>query len=153
MGKTNPSFITLALLFITIYASGKTWPALNSGIMPTSAVNPSTNVPITLPTAAVPSQSLDLEPLELPLNGEVHYYKTAATIAPFSISTEPGLNYYAKLVDKKTGQTAVTIFARGSHNYYVRSKLKGKVTVPHPKKSIPIGTLKSISRQTGVIFK
>jgi predicted RNA binding protein YcfA (HicA-like mRNA interferase family) len=30
---------------------------------------------------------------------------------------------------------------------------KGRVTVPHPKKDIPIGTLKSIERQSGIKFK
>lgn len=43
-------------------------------------------------------------------------------------------------------------YSRGSHNYYIHSDIKGKVTVPHPRKTIPVGTLKSISKQTGVIF-
>jgi len=29
---------------------------------------------------------------------------------------------------------------------------KGRVTVPHPKKDIPMGTLKSIERQSGIRF-
>lgn len=43
----------------------------------------------------------------------------------------------------KVGQT-------GSHIHFAHPTKPGKATVPHPKKSLPIGTLKSISRQTGV---
>ena len=38
---------------------------------------------------------------------------------------------------------------RGSHTQYKHPTKKGKVTVPHPKKDIPIGTLKSIFEQAG----
>lgn len=38
----------------------------------------------------------------------------------------------------------------GSHTHYRHPTLPGTATVPHPKKFLPIGTLKSISRQTGV---
>lgn len=41
----------------------------------------------------------------------------------------------------------------GSHSQFRHSYIKGRVTVPHPKKDIPIGTLKSIERQSGVRFK
>jgi predicted RNA binding protein YcfA (HicA-like mRNA interferase family) len=36
---------------------------------------------------------------------------------------------------------------RGSHYQFKNSVKKGKVTVPHPKKRLPIGTLKSIFKQ------
>jgi predicted RNA binding protein YcfA (HicA-like mRNA interferase family) len=36
---------------------------------------------------------------------------------------------------------------RGSHYQFKHHVKKGKVTVPHPKKILPIGTLKSIFKQ------
>jgi predicted RNA binding protein YcfA (HicA-like mRNA interferase family) len=41
----------------------------------------------------------------------------------------------------------------GSHIQFRHPQRKGRVTVPHPKKDIPIGTLKSIERQSGFKFK
>jgi predicted RNA binding protein YcfA (HicA-like mRNA interferase family) len=41
----------------------------------------------------------------------------------------------------------------GSHIQFRHPKRKGRVTVPHPKKDIPIGTLKSMERQSGIKFK
>lgn len=40
----------------------------------------------------------------------------------------------------------------GDHHQFKHTSKPGKVTVTHPKKSIPIGTLKSIERTTGVTF-
>jgi predicted RNA binding protein YcfA (HicA-like mRNA interferase family) len=40
----------------------------------------------------------------------------------------------------------------GSHIQLRHPRQKGRVTVPHPKKDIPIGTLKSIVRQSGINF-
>ena len=39
---------------------------------------------------------------------------------------------------------------RGSHNQYKHPTKAGRVTVPHPKKDIPLGTLKSIEKQSGI---
>lgn len=39
---------------------------------------------------------------------------------------------------------------RGDHHQFRHKSKTGKVTVPHPKKSIPIGTVKSIFRQAGI---
>lgn len=41
----------------------------------------------------------------------------------------------------------------GDHHQFKHPTKKGRVTVTHPKKDIPISTLKSISRQAGVDFK
>ena len=42
---------------------------------------------------------------------------------------------------------------RGSH-HQLKHKIKpGLVTVPHPKKDIPMGTLRSIARQAGIKFE
>ena len=38
----------------------------------------------------------------------------------------------------------------GSHKQFKLATKKGCVTVPHPKRNIPIGTLKSIEKQAGV---
>lgn len=40
----------------------------------------------------------------------------------------------------------------GDHHQYKHPFKKEKVTITHPKKDIPIKTLKSISQQSGVIF-
>jgi predicted RNA binding protein YcfA (HicA-like mRNA interferase family) len=40
--------------------------------------------------------------------------------------------------------------AKGSHHQYKHPSKPGVVTVPHPRKDFPIGTLKSIERQAGV---
>ncbi len=41
---------------------------------------------------------------------------------------------------------------KGDHYQYVHPTKKGKVTVPHPKKDIPIRTLKNIEKQAGLKF-
>ena len=40
----------------------------------------------------------------------------------------------------------------GDHHQFKHLTQKGRVTVTHPKKDIPIGTLKSIERQAGIKF-
>ena len=40
----------------------------------------------------------------------------------------------------------------GDHHQFKHPVKPGRVTVTHPKKDIPVGTLKSISRQSGVDF-
>ena len=37
-----------------------------------------------------------------------------------------------------------------SHKQFKHPTKKGRVTVPHPKRDIPIGTLRSIEKQAGV---
>jgi predicted RNA binding protein YcfA (HicA-like mRNA interferase family) len=39
---------------------------------------------------------------------------------------------------------------KGSHQHFRHPARPGIVTVPHPKKDLPIGTLKSIEKQSGV---
>ncbi len=38
---------------------------------------------------------------------------------------------------------------KGSHHQFVHPKKSGRVTVKHPTKNIPIGTLRNIFRQAG----
>jgi predicted RNA binding protein YcfA (HicA-like mRNA interferase family) len=40
----------------------------------------------------------------------------------------------------------------GSHKQFKHPEKKGRVTVPHPKRDIPKGTLKSIEIQAGIKF-
>ena len=42
------------------------------------------------------------------------------------------------------------IGARGSHRHFTHPDRPGRVTVPHPKADLAIGTLKSIEKQSGV---
>ncbi|MEN3748177.1 type II toxin-antitoxin system HicA family toxin [Sphingomonas sp. HF-S3] len=44
----------------------------------------------------------------------------------------------------------VEVRQTGSHRHFRHPTLPGTATVPHPKSDLPIGTLKSISKQTGV---
>lgn len=39
---------------------------------------------------------------------------------------------------------------KGSHAQFKHRTKPGRVTVPHPKRDIPIGTLKSIEKQSGL---
>lgn len=41
----------------------------------------------------------------------------------------------------------------GSHHQFKHPTKPGRVTVKHPDKDIPIGTLKSIERQSGLKFE
>jgi predicted RNA binding protein YcfA (HicA-like mRNA interferase family) len=39
---------------------------------------------------------------------------------------------------------------KGSHKQFKHPTKSGRVTVPHPKRDIPVGTLKSIEKQAGI---
>jgi predicted RNA binding protein YcfA (HicA-like mRNA interferase family) len=39
---------------------------------------------------------------------------------------------------------------KGSHHHFKHPRKKGLVTVPHPEKDIPLGTVKSILKQAGI---
>lgn len=41
---------------------------------------------------------------------------------------------------------------KGSHKQFKHPTKFGRVTVPHPKKDLPKGTVKSIEKQSGVSF-
>lgn len=40
----------------------------------------------------------------------------------------------------------------GDHHQYKHTIKKGKVTIPHPNKNLPIKTVKSIFKQAGIIL-
>ena len=39
---------------------------------------------------------------------------------------------------------------KGSHVQFKHPTKKGRVTVPHPEREVPVGTLKSIEKQSGL---
>jgi predicted RNA binding protein YcfA (HicA-like mRNA interferase family) len=41
------------------------------------------------------------------------------------------------------------VHTRGSHHHFKHPAKSGRVTVPHPKRDLPIGTVRSIYRQAG----
>ncbi|MDD9877444.1 MAG: type II toxin-antitoxin system HicA family toxin [Magnetovibrio sp.] len=47
----------------------------------------------------------------------------------------------------------IEVARRGSHAQFKHPNKKGRVTVPHPKKDLPKGTIKSIERQSDINFK
>ena len=53
---------------------------------------------------------------------------------------------------KQNGWYRYEVAKVGSHTQFRHPEIKGRVTVPHPKKDLPKGTLKSIERQSGIIF-
>ncbi|WP_374685546.1 type II toxin-antitoxin system HicA family toxin [Promineifilum sp.] len=48
---------------------------------------------------------------------------------------------------KRDGWEVVHI--KGSHYHFKHPSKPGRVTVPHPKRDLPVGTLRSIFRQAG----
>lgn len=46
----------------------------------------------------------------------------------------------------------VKVAQKGSHVQFRHPDKKGRVTVPHPRKDLPKGTVKSIEKQAGVSF-
>jgi predicted RNA binding protein YcfA (HicA-like mRNA interferase family) len=57
----------------------------------------------------------------------------------------------SRTVIKKLKQDGwVEVRHAGSHKQFRHPQKKGRVTVPHPKRNIPIGTLKSIEKQAGL---
>jgi predicted RNA binding protein YcfA (HicA-like mRNA interferase family) len=54
------------------------------------------------------------------------------------------------VIRKLTDDGWYLVTVSGSHHHFAHAVKKGKVTVPHPKKDLPIGTLKSIERQAGI---
>ncbi len=41
----------------------------------------------------------------------------------------------------------------GSHHHFRHPERPGTVTVPHPKRDLPIGTLRNIARQAGLTLR
>lgn len=56
----------------------------------------------------------------------------------------------ADVIKKLRADGWYLVRAKGSHHHFSHQIKPGIVTVPHPRKDLPIGTLKSIERQSGV---
>jgi predicted RNA binding protein YcfA (HicA-like mRNA interferase family) len=54
------------------------------------------------------------------------------------------------LIKKLKADGWVLTHTVGSHHQFTHATKPGKVTVPHPKKDLPIGTVKSIMKQAGL---
>jgi predicted RNA binding protein YcfA (HicA-like mRNA interferase family) len=52
-----------------------------------------------------------------------------------------------KLIEKDGWQLVAT---RGSHHQFKHPSKTGRVTIPHPKKDLPKGTVNSILKQAGI---
>lgn len=54
-----------------------------------------------------------------------------------------------EVVRRLLAQGWVLARTKGSHHQYRHPSKPGLVTVPHPKRDLPIGTLRSIAKQAG----
>ena len=45
------------------------------------------------------------------------------------------------------------VATKGSHQQFKHPTKPGRVTVPHPKRDLPLGTLRSVEKQSGVKLK
>ena len=70
----------------------------------------------------------------------------------------PALEYFEMICNMNSREVIKRLKAdgwyevavRGSHRQFKHPVKRGRVTVPHPKKDIPKGTLTSITRQAGI---
>lgn len=54
-----------------------------------------------------------------------------------------------EIMSRLTADGWVRDCAKGSHQQFKHPVKKGRVTLPHPKKDLPKGTVRSIARQAG----
>lgn len=47
----------------------------------------------------------------------------------------------------------VCVGVTGSHHHFKHPVKRGKVTVPHPVKDLPVGTVRSLLRQAGLLVR
>jgi predicted RNA binding protein YcfA (HicA-like mRNA interferase family) len=47
----------------------------------------------------------------------------------------------------------IQVAQKGSHVQFKHATKPGRVTVPHPKRDVPVGTFKSIEKQAGLKLK
>ncbi|GEL05521.1 type II toxin-antitoxin system HicA family toxin [Rummeliibacillus stabekisii] len=58
-----------------------------------------------------------------------------------------------EIIRKLSADGWYLVHSVGSHQQYKHPTKIGKVTVPHPKKGLPIKTVKSIAKQAGIIIQ
>ncbi len=56
----------------------------------------------------------------------------------------------SKVIKAITAAGWKEVRVKGSHHHFKHATRPGLVTVPHPESDLPIGTLKSIEKQSGV---
>lgn len=57
------------------------------------------------------------------------------------------------IISALTADGWVQVAQKGSHKQFKHSTKPGRVTVPHPSKDLPLGTLKSIEKQSGLTLR
>ena len=55
-----------------------------------------------------------------------------------------------EIIRKMTQDGWVEVARKGSHKHFRHPIKRGRVTVPHPVKDMPLGTERSIERQSGL---
>jgi predicted RNA binding protein YcfA (HicA-like mRNA interferase family) len=75
--------------------------------------------------------------------------KIARLTSPFVVCIFPHITS-AEIIKKITAGGWHLVATEGSHRQFKHPYRPGRVTVPHPKKDLPIGTVMSIERQAGV---
>lgn len=55
-----------------------------------------------------------------------------------------------KLIIELKADGWVLVRINGSHHHFTHPVKSGLVTVPHPRKELPVGTAKSIRKQAGI---
>lgn len=45
----------------------------------------------------------------------------------------------------------VLVGTTGSHHHFKHPTLRGKLTIPHPKRDLPLGTVRAILKQAGLL--
>jgi predicted RNA binding protein YcfA (HicA-like mRNA interferase family) len=56
----------------------------------------------------------------------------------------------AEIIDALQADGWFEVARKGSHVQFKHPEKSGRVTVPHPKRDVPVGTLKSIEKQSGL---
>ena len=54
-----------------------------------------------------------------------------------------------EVISRLQAEGWILVNTKGSHQQFKNPTQKGRVTVPHPKKDLPKGTLRSIAKQAG----
>jgi predicted RNA binding protein YcfA (HicA-like mRNA interferase family) len=57
------------------------------------------------------------------------------------------------IISALTADGWVQVAQKGSHVQFKHPTKPGRVTVPHPRKDVPLGTLRSIEKQSGLTLR
>jgi predicted RNA binding protein YcfA (HicA-like mRNA interferase family) len=77
--------------------------------------------------------------------------RASIVVYSYTYRTGRGMDYSSRAVIKKIEADGWTLVnTTGSHKQFKHSTKPGRVTVSHPYKDLPVGTLASIEKQSGV---